>query len=73
METSAAAYAIERQKSGGPDWSRVTYCHSLEYARMIAAVGLQRKIGVSYRVIDLRTGVESTLEPTQEKAITSRC
>lgn len=63
MSTSPAPYLVERQNTNGADWRPLTRCASLEYARLIAATGLRRHIGVAYRAIDVQPGVEIDLLP----------
>jgi hypothetical protein len=63
MSESPAPYLVERQSTNGADWCPVTRCRSLEYARLIAATGLRRHIGVAYRAIHVQPGVEIDLLP----------
>jgi hypothetical protein len=57
MSANSAAYLIERQGADGEEWRPVTYCCSLDYARMVAGFGLRRHIGVAYRARHLQSGV----------------
>jgi hypothetical protein len=66
---TAARYSVERQRSEGEEWSPVSACNSMIYARIVAGAGLRRHIAVCYRLIDNRSGAITTLFPTvQQKA-----
>jgi len=66
---TAAKYSVERQRAEGAEWSLVSSCNSMIYARIVAGAGLRRHIGVSYRLIDKRSGAITTLFPAmQQKA-----
>jgi hypothetical protein len=60
---TAARYAVERQRAEGEEWSPVSSCNSMIYARIVAGAGLRRHIGVCYRLIDNRSGAITTLCP----------
>ncbi len=57
----AKPYVIQRQSQRGADWRAIIYCHTLEYARKVAAIGRDRGLGVAYRAIDLSSGSEVDL------------
>jgi hypothetical protein len=64
MDTNTAArYSVERQRTEGEEWSPVSSCNSMIYARIVAGAGLRRHIGVCYRLIDNRSGAITTLFP----------
>ena len=56
MSYTNAPYLVERQTASETDWSPVTYCRSLQYARRVALLGLRENAGISYRARNLRTG-----------------
>jgi hypothetical protein len=56
-------YEIQRKTANGAEWSRLSVCNSAAYARLVAAAGLRRRMGVSYRMIDTQTGAETALRP----------
>lgn len=60
---------VERQDATGGEWHAVACCNSVEYARMIAAVGSRRGMGASYRVVHRRTGKEYRIGPRTRAAI----
>jgi hypothetical protein len=60
---TAARYSVERQRAEGEEWSPVSSCNSMVYARIVADAGLRRHIGVCYRLIDNRSGALTTLLP----------
>jgi hypothetical protein len=60
---TAARYSVERQRSEGEEWSPVSACNSVVYARIVADAGLRRHIGVGYRLIDNCSGAITTLFP----------
>ncbi len=55
MDTSTVRFRIERQGAEG-GWEPLVGCNSLDYARLIAAVGHRRGSGSGYRLIHVRTG-----------------
>jgi hypothetical protein len=61
MNPKSAQYAVERRGGTGAEWARVTLCSSQDYAQLLAATGMRRGLGVSYRVIDRDTGQEKLL------------
>jgi hypothetical protein len=61
--TTAARYSVQRQNAAGEEWCAVSSCNSVTYARIVAAVGLRRHIGVCYRLINNRTGTGTVLFP----------
>ena len=64
MDTiTAARYSVQRQRAEGEEWSPVSSCNSMIYARIVANAGLRRHIGVCYRLIDNRSGAITTLFP----------
>jgi hypothetical protein len=65
MSETPAPYLVERQSTSGSDWLPVTRCCSLEYARLVAATGFRRHIGVAYRAIHGEPGVEIELLPDE--------
>jgi hypothetical protein len=60
---TAARYSVERQRAEGEEWSAVSACNSMIYARIVANAGLRRHIGVCYRLVDNRSGAITTLFP----------
>ncbi|HVX67222.1 MAG TPA: hypothetical protein VHA11_11500 [Bryobacteraceae bacterium] len=60
---------VERQDAVGAGWHPVACCNSVEYARMIAAAGVRRGLGASYRVVHRRTGKEFRIGPRVRAAI----
>ena len=60
---TAARYSVERRRAEGEEWSPVSACNSMAYARILADAGQRRHIGVCYRLIDNRSGSITTLFP----------
>ena len=60
---TAARYSVERQRGEGEEWSPVSSCNSMIYARIIADAGLRHHIGVYYRLIDNRSRTTTLLRP----------
>lgn len=60
---TATRYSVQRQRAEGEEWSPVSSCNSLVYARILANAGLRRHIGVCYRLIDKRSGATTVLFP----------
>jgi hypothetical protein len=60
---TAARYSVQRQRAVGEEWSPVSSCNSVVYARIVANAGLRRRIGVRYRLIDNRSGATTVLLP----------
>ena len=57
MDTiTAARYSVQRQRAEGEEWSPVSSCNSMIYARIVANAGLRRHIGN-------RSGAITTLFP----------
>ncbi len=56
MNTKLARYFVQRRRTGRSPWCPVAHCDSLEYARILAATGVRRHLGVAYRVIQSDTG-----------------
>ena len=65
---TAARYSVERRRAEGEEWSPVSSCNSMIYARIVADAGLRRHIGVCYRLRDNRSGAITTLFPSVLKA-----
>lgn len=63
MNSKTARFLIQRQDAEGGEWLQLARCSSPEYARMVALFGYRRRIGTSYRAIDIPSGVEITLLP----------
>ena len=64
---TAARYSVQRQRAEGEEWSPVSFCNSMAYARILADAGLRRHIGVQYRLIDNRSGSITTLLATMHQ------
>ena len=68
MDTiTAARYSVQRQRAEGEEWSPVSSCNSMIYARIVANAGLRRHIGVCYRLSDNRSGSITTLLATMHQ------
>jgi hypothetical protein len=65
---TAARYSVERQRGEGEEWSPVSSCNSMIYARIVADAGLRLRIGACYRLIDNGSGAITTLFPAVQKA-----
>jgi hypothetical protein len=65
---ATARFLVERQAADGENWRPLAHCNSLHYAKMIAATGLRRHLGVSYRLVNVRTGKGFVLAPEAAKA-----
>jgi hypothetical protein len=63
MDPSRARFSVRRQDTHGGEWRPLTTCDSKEYAEMIAAIGLQKRIGAAYTATDQQTGEEIALLP----------
>lgn len=63
MDPSRARFSVRRQDTHGGEWRPLTTCDSKEYAEMIAAIGLRKRIGTAYTATDHRTEEEITLIP----------
>ena len=56
MNQGSVRFSIEWQDAAGGEWHTLAWCNSLEYARLIAAAGIRRRPGASYRVLYMQTG-----------------
>ncbi len=63
MNANTARYMVERRRTHRSPWCPVARCHSLDYARIIAGVGVRRHYGVAYRVMDAETGQGIAVAP----------
>jgi hypothetical protein len=63
MNPKTARFLVQRQDAVEGEWHQLTRCNSLDYARMVALAGYQRRIGMQYRAIDVPSGVGIALLP----------
>lgn len=60
-------YVVEGQATGEAGWCPVSSCNSPTYARLLAAIGLRRRIGLCYRLVDTQTGSQTALAPEPQR------
>ena len=57
--STTARLRVERETGEG--WSPVAFCNSIDYARMVAVVGVRCGTAARYRVVHVRSGKDFPL------------